>query len=258
MLYYAFHLGDYAQDTAHLSPMEDLAYRRMLDLYYRTEAPLTSDLTALCRLIRMTGMAAEVEAVLREFFTPCDAGWRHARCDAELSRYQAKQQQAASAGKASAQRRFSGRSTDVQRTFNQPITNNQEPIEEKEAKASSSPGATKRPAVPCPYDAIVAAYHEALPMLPKVKVMDDKRKAALRKRWGWVLSTAKPDGTPRAANGDEALAWFAAFFDRAAANDWLTGRAPRSRGHEGWKCTLDFLLRDEGLKAVVERTEVAA
>jgi hypothetical protein len=127
----------------------------------------------------------------------------------------------------------------------------------KEAKASSSLGATKRPSVPCPYEAIVEAYHSALPMLPRVRVMDEKRKTAMRKRWAWVLSSSKADGTARATNGDEALAWFAAFFDRAGHSGWLTGRTP-GRGHEGWTADLDFLMTDRGLKAVVERTEVAA
>ena len=127
----------------------------------------------------------------------------------------------------------------------------------KEAKASLSLGATKRPSVPCPYEAIVEVYHSTLPMLAKVRLMDDKRKALMRKRWAWVLSTSKPDGTPRATNGDEALAWFAAFFERAGHSGWLTGATP-SRGHESWKADLDFLLTDRGLKAVVERTEVAA
>lgn len=34
MNYFPFHVGDYAAHTAHLEPLEDLAYRRMLDAYY--------------------------------------------------------------------------------------------------------------------------------------------------------------------------------------------------------------------------------
>ncbi|NDC25981.1 MAG: DUF1376 domain-containing protein, partial [Proteobacteria bacterium] len=34
MHYYPFHVGDYQAHTAHLTNTEDLAYRRMLDLYY--------------------------------------------------------------------------------------------------------------------------------------------------------------------------------------------------------------------------------
>jgi uncharacterized protein YdaU (DUF1376 family) len=43
MNYYPFHVGDYAAHTAHLEPMEDLAYRRMLDAYYLRESPLPVD-----------------------------------------------------------------------------------------------------------------------------------------------------------------------------------------------------------------------
>jgi uncharacterized protein YdaU (DUF1376 family) len=72
--YYPFHLGDYAAHTAHLEPMEDLAYRRMLDLYYLRECALPAEPAEVARLIRMRGNVAEVEAVLREFFTSDDAG----------------------------------------------------------------------------------------------------------------------------------------------------------------------------------------
>lgn len=132
MNYYPFHLGDYAAHTAHLEPMEDLAYRRMLDAYYLREAPLPSDPAEVARLIRLRQHMAEVEAVLREFFQLGDEGWRHARCDEEIERMQDKQAKArASAaasvnarrakperpsneGKANAQRTLSERSTDVE------------------------------------------------------------------------------------------------------------------------------------------------
>lgn len=135
----------------------------------------------------------------------------------------------------------------------------EEQVSEEDKSSSSSAEPTNgRPQVPCQYQAIVDAYHAALPMLPRVKVMDEKRKAAMRKRWAWVLSSTKPDGSRRATTGDEAVAWFVAFFERASANDWLTGRIPPGKGHDGWRCTLDFLMKDDGLKAVVERTEAVA
>jgi len=70
--YYPFHVGDYAAHTAHLEPMEDLAYRRMLDLYYLRECALPQEPAEVARLIRMRSNVAEVEAVLREFFTSND------------------------------------------------------------------------------------------------------------------------------------------------------------------------------------------
>jgi uncharacterized protein YdaU (DUF1376 family) len=80
--FYDFHIGDYARRTGHLEPMEDLAYRRMLDLYYTRECALPADVAEICRLIRMRGHAVEVEAVLREFFVPEEHGdWVHMHCE---------------------------------------------------------------------------------------------------------------------------------------------------------------------------------
>lgn len=131
-----------------------------------------------------------------------------------------------------------------------------------EANASTSSPARKRtgrtPALPCPYEAIFDAYEQALPELPRVRLRDDeKRRAAMRKRWAWILSSTKSDGSRRATNGDEALQWFREFFSRASHNDWLMGRRP-SATHPDFKANFDFLLRDAGWKAVIERTEVAA
>lgn len=101
-------------------------------------------------------------------------------------------------------------------------------------------------------------YHERLPTLQKAKVMTADRQRAMRKRWAWVLSSNKTDGTRRATTADEALSWFAGYFAKAAENDWLMGRTPRSLGHTTWKPSLDFLMADKGLKHVIEHTTEAA
>src|SRR5690606_3440800 len=85
MNYYPFHLGDYAAHTAHLEPLEDLAYRRMLDFYYLRETPLPSDPREVARVIRMRQNMDEVEAVLSEFFQLGNDGWAHVRCDQEIA-----------------------------------------------------------------------------------------------------------------------------------------------------------------------------
>lgn len=114
---------------------------------------------------------------------------------------------------------------------------------------------SKTPAVPCPYDAIVAAYHDTLPILPRVRLMPAKRQQAMRKFWGWVLSSHKSDGTRRATNADEGMVWIRSYFGRAADNDFLMGRGgSRSAEHAGWQCDFDFLLTDRGMKHVIERT----
>lgn len=112
--------------------------------------------------------------------------------------------------------------------------------------------------LPCPYARIVELYHERLPDLPRVKLMPKTRQRALRKLWGWVLSSKKSDGSRRATSADEAMAWLAGYFARAAENDFLMGRTPRSGEHANWRCDLDFLLTDKGMRHVIEKTQEAA
>lgn len=71
--------------------MEDLAYRRMLDLYYRTEKALPTDWREIARLIRMRDQVDAIQSVLREFFELTDLGWISARCEAEITKMQDRQ-----------------------------------------------------------------------------------------------------------------------------------------------------------------------
>lgn len=87
MNYYSFHIGDYAVHTRHLSPMEDLAYRRLLDLYYTREGALPPDTLVIARLLGMKDHYPEVENVLCEFFLQNEDGWSHERCDEEIAKY---------------------------------------------------------------------------------------------------------------------------------------------------------------------------
>ena len=86
MIWYKFHLGDYITHTTHLSDAEDLAYRRLLDLYYMSEAPIPLDTAFVARKIRLD--LDITESVLVEFFDKTEEGYRNARCDAEISKYQ--------------------------------------------------------------------------------------------------------------------------------------------------------------------------
>jgi uncharacterized protein YdaU (DUF1376 family) len=126
MHYYQFHIGDYASHTRHLSLIEDLSYRRLLDFYYLHEQPIRQ--RDIARQIGMRDQEQDVLAVLNEFFLSTDDGFVSPRADKEIQHYHSKVEQASKAGKASAERRLNNRSTDVQPTNNhKPITINQEP-----------------------------------------------------------------------------------------------------------------------------------
>jgi len=142
-------------------------------------------------------------------------------------------------------------------------TDNRPPTKEEVSNPTGSHPPAKAdgkasPTIPCPYEAIVSAFHEALPALPKVRLMTAKRQQAMRKVWGWVLSSRKSDGTRRAHTAEEALQWLRGYFGRASENDFLMGRTPRSAEHAGWQCDIDFLLSDKGMKQVIEKTQEAA
>jgi hypothetical protein len=129
--------------------------------------------------------------------------------------------------------------------------------EERHTSAEPTPEPT--PTIPCPYGGIVDAYHLALPSLPAVRLRDGptwvKRQKAMRTLWGWVLSSRKSDGTPRAETAEQALAWVAGYFRRASENDFVMGRTKRSAEHENWTADFDFLLSEKGMRQVIEKTQ---
>jgi uncharacterized phage protein (TIGR02220 family) len=94
MHYFKINIGDYARDTQHLTDMEDLAYRRMLDLYYKLEGPLPSDANEIARLIRMRSHSECIAVVLQDFFILTTDGFRNNRADQEMEVIYAKSEKA--------------------------------------------------------------------------------------------------------------------------------------------------------------------
>jgi uncharacterized protein YdaU (DUF1376 family) len=85
MHYYQFNIGDYNKHTMHLSPLEDITYRRLLDMYYDTEAPIPTDIPWVSRRLRIE--AGIVKAMLIEFFEYTENGYINRRADAEIASY---------------------------------------------------------------------------------------------------------------------------------------------------------------------------
>lgn len=166
MHYYQFHIGDYASHTRHLSLIEDIAYRRLLDFYYLHEQPIKQ--RDIARQIGMRDQEQDVLTVLNEFFVSTDDGFVSPRADKEIQHYHSKVEQASKAGKASAERRSNNRSTDVQPTNNhKPITINQEPKKEKATVVATPEGVSSeiwdsfvkhRKAKKAPITELVMAY----------------------------------------------------------------------------------------------------
>jgi uncharacterized protein YdaU (DUF1376 family) len=224
--YFQFNIGDYASHTRHLSLMEDLAYRRLLDAYYLRESELPLCTIEVSRIISMRFNIEDVEQVLTEFFERTETGWFHKRAEAEIAHFRDKRQKASNAGKASAERRSNVRSTDVQPTNNhKPITNNQEPL--IEPKGSSETGVS--PVRPIE---IVEAWNITAAELGLARVVkltaDRKRKLAARCK-------------------DTSLEEFQDALATIRRSRFLQGQNDRS-----WKADFDFFLQPKSLAKLIE------
>lgn len=152
MNYYSFHVGDYAVHTRHLSLTEDLAYRRLLDLYYTNEGPITLDVERASKLIGMRDHVQDVSEILSNFFVKSEDGYRNKRCDEEIAAYRAKAERAKSANKA----RWSDKPASdpsLKSDASRIPTNNQEPITKNQSSSLRSEDApAKRAVVAKPVD----------------------------------------------------------------------------------------------------------
>lgn len=100
MNYYQFNIGDYTSHTTHLEPLEDLAFRRMLDYIYLHEKPLPIDLDEIGKVIRMRTHSECIAYVLKEFFTLTKDGYTNNRATSEILTFQEKSAKASASANA--------------------------------------------------------------------------------------------------------------------------------------------------------------
>ena len=100
MYYYQFNIGDYQSHTSHLSDIEDLVYRRLLDWYYLHECPIPLDEAQVSRQIRMRSHTESIAIVLQEYFERTDDGWIHHRANKEIAKADDKSEKASASAKA--------------------------------------------------------------------------------------------------------------------------------------------------------------
>ena len=134
MHYYQFHIGDYKSHTHHLSLMEDLAYRRLLDFYFLHEQPIKH--RDIARQIGMREHEEDVMTVLNEFFISTADGFVSPRADKEIKQYK----EFSEAGKRGAAKRWSTpphgeansppNATPIATNNHKPLPNNHKPERE--------------------------------------------------------------------------------------------------------------------------------
>lgn len=290
MNYYERHLGDYAKDTAHLSMLEHGAYGLLLDRYYATEEGIPEDQAHRVARARTKEEKQAVDAVLAEFFALDAGNWIHARCDSEIARFKesepdraAKRENEKERQRRSRERRkelfdslrdngivppfdtpMSELQTLLSRATKQPVTqpvtrdNTGTQTPDTRHQETLSPtalsGPTEKPVdpdlLPCPVEKIVEAYHEAMPLNPACKVLNDSRKRSIRQRWREASKMqAQPFGYSTQADG---LAAWRRFFEVCAESDFLTGRVPGRNGAPSFLADVDFLFSPSGFAKCLE------
>jgi uncharacterized protein YdaU (DUF1376 family) len=197
MNYYNFHIGDYISHTIHLSLEEDLAYRRLLDMYYDTELPIPNNIPLVSRKLRIT--ADVVKIVLDEFFELGEDGYRNFRADNEINEYRKFIDKQKANGSKGGRPKKSHRKPTVnpnqsQNNPNQePITNNHKPIKER---ATS---------VACPHDVSPQVWQDWLQLRKskKASVTETVVKGARSEagKLGWDLEKFLVEWCTRGSQG---------------------------------------------------------
>ena len=268
MNFYEHHLGDYMRCAAHLSLLEHGVYRRLLDVYYSSEAIIPDAHAERLVCARTADEREAVRAVLVEFFTQDGDGWRHSRFDAEIDRYREKQDKARKSANArwnvAAQSEGNANAMRTHSEGNAPTTHYPLPIEAKasttwianspsaesanvDVPADELEGRRKRSVIACPVQRIADLWDEVLPELRSPIVWNESRKTAVSTRWREmaVFHAWKTQ--------DEGVDWFRRTLVAIRGSPFLMGKVqPRDRNQKPFALTLDWMFGPKNFLKIVE------
>jgi len=242
MHYFQFNIGDYASHTRHLSLMEDLAYRRLLDLYYLRDGKLYGDEKEVARQIGMRDQIDAVTQVLQDFFTIAeDDSWAHDRCDAELADYRSFLEKQRENGKRGGRPKNNPENPTANPSLTQtepkkslttnhkPLTTNQEPIIHSNECMSETP--VSDPSEKFDPKDVVEVWNDTAAKLgkPMVRDLTPERRQLLKARMSQY-----------------ALEDFVAVFNSIEQSPFL-------RGDTGWRgCTFDWVFKKANFQKILE------
>lgn len=114
----------------------------------------------------------------------------------------------------------------------------------------SSPSVDPEDVRLCPVGSLVDLYHEFMPENPRVKVLSEKRKAAIRARW---KDASKFDFEPFGyARRSEGLLKWKVFFEVCAESDFMTGKVTPIPGRKLFIADIDFIFSPDGFAKILE------
>jgi uncharacterized protein YdaU (DUF1376 family) len=242
MNYYQFNIGDYASHTNHLEPLEDLAFRRLLDFLYLHEKPLPNDLDEIAKLIRMRTHCDCIAYVLKEYFTLTDDGYINNRATSEILTFQEKSAKASASAKArwgknkNKNKQLPSKNKDDANALRTECEGNaiQETINTKQNTINK-----KQDKIP--YQLIADVYNQFATNTnnPTISTITNKRKAIIKK--AWQLDDNNANVKLRSNSTD----YFERLFKYAEGSEFLNGNTQRGEGHSSWKPSFEFMLRED-------------
>ena len=242
MHYFNFHIGDYKSHTSHLSIIEDIAFRRLLDYYYLHEKPIKQ--RDIARQIGMREHEQDVLTVLNEFFLSTDEGFVNPRADKEIAKFK----EFAEAGKRGAAKRWGTNGeansppnpTPIATNNQEPITINHKPVIDICPPSGGLPN--------CDHEKVIALYHQHLPTLRRVEVWNETRKGYLRQRWREVAEELSKE---KQVQVSDILTWFTDFFVHIGTSKFLTGRV-NSKDGRPFLADLEWILKPSNFAKIIE------
>ena len=249
MHYYQFNIGDYKSHTEHLTPIEDIAFRRMLDYCYLHESPLPKSVEEIAKKIRMREHCTCIADVLQEFFVLHEDGYKCKRVEKEIKNYKSlssKRKKAANKRWANNGKGLTEDASALQmdctsNTKQEPRTINQEPLNNgnKNTLVDTDVSPHEGKISDCPHSEIINAYHQILPECDKVIISlwkpNTKRYRWLQARW-------------RESEKHQSIEFWRRFFQAIRRYPFYIGQNDRA-----WKVNLEWMVKSENFIKLVEK-----
>lgn len=141
---------------------------------------------------------------------------------------------------------------DNQQTTSQPPADNQPTTTKQELNNLNIKELKENPlhAGACPFEDLLNAYHENMPLNPKCKVLNKDRKSSMKARWEEAAKlSCLPFGYKTKEHGIEA---WASFFRICSQSDFLTGKVKPQDGKQIFFADIDFVFSPSGFARILE------
>jgi hypothetical protein len=125
---------------------------------------------------------------------------------------------------------------------NQPQSAQAEAEAELQPQIPSESGAPESHILPSniPYREIVALFNEHMVALPRVRELTNKRRQLIRSAW-------------QASKVRSLFPFWKCYFEECSEDPFLNGTGPYGKGHENWRPSFDYLMRNDVITKVYEK-----